>query len=148
MSATEPVASDHSRTGGAQARKLWDRAKSAAPPGVYGLRLWTAVRLALYVAFWLELDNAYWAGLTAAIICQPSLGASLRKALFYVVGTAIGAAAIVALTACFPQDRFAFLVGLALWSAACGFVSSVLRNFAGFAAAWPGSQRRSSRAVN
>ena len=54
------------------------------------------------------------------------------------VGTAIGAVAIVALTACFPQDRFAFLVGLALWSAACGFVSSVLRNFAGFAAALAG----------
>ena len=46
----------------------------------YGIRLWAAVCLALYVAFWLELDNAYWAGLTAAIVSQPSLGASLRKA--------------------------------------------------------------------
>ena len=137
-SAVQPWASDHSRTAGAQARQLWDRVRSAAPAAAYGLRLWTAVCLALYVAFWLELDNAYWAGLTAAIVCQPSLGASLRKALFYVVGTAIGAVAIVALTACFPQDRVAFLVGLALWSAACGFVSSVLRNFAAFAAALAG----------
>ena len=107
-SAVQPWASDHSRTAGAQARQLWDRVRSAAPAAAYGLRLWTAVCLALYVGFWLELDNAYWAGLTAAIVCQPSLGASLRKALFYVVGTAIGAVAIVALTACFPQDRVAF----------------------------------------
>ena len=111
---------------------------SAAPALLHGLRLWAAVCLALYVAFWLELDNAYWAGLAAAIVCQPSLGASLRKAWFYVIGTAFGAVAIVALTACFPQDRFGFLVGLALWSAACGFVSSMLRNFAAFAAALAG----------
>ena len=32
------------------------------PPLLFGLRLWASVCLALYVAFWLELDNAYWAG--------------------------------------------------------------------------------------
>jgi hypothetical protein len=30
---------------------------SAAPNLLHGLRLWAAVCLALYVAFWLELDN-------------------------------------------------------------------------------------------
>src|SRR5262249_10728169 len=35
--------------------------RSAAPALLFGLRLWAAVSLALYVAFWLELDNAYWA---------------------------------------------------------------------------------------
>jgi uncharacterized membrane protein YccC len=53
------------------------------------------VSLALYVAFWLELDNAYWAGTSAAIVCQPSLGASLRKGWFRMMGTAVGAVAIV-----------------------------------------------------
>src|SRR6266436_6311851 len=33
------------------------------------------------------------------------------------IGTVIGAVAIVVLTACFPQDRSPFLVGLALWGA-------------------------------
>lgn len=112
--------------------------RSAAPALLYGVRLSVAVCLALYVAFWLELDNAYWAGLTAAIIFQPNLGASLRKAKFYVIGTAVGAVAIVALAALFPQDRLGFLLGLALWSAACGFVSTMLRNFAAFAAALAG----------
>ena len=121
-----------------ETRRLIDALELAAPALLYGVRLWIAVCLALYVAFWLELDNEYWAGVTVAIVCQPSLGASLRKAWFYVIGTVLGAVTIVALTACFPQDRFGFLMGLALWSAACGFVSSMLRNFAAFATALAG----------
>jgi uncharacterized membrane protein YccC len=102
------------------------------------LRLWAAVSLALYVAYWLELDNAYWAGTTAAIVCQPSLGASLRKASFRMIGTVIGAVAIVVLTACFPQSRAGFLIGLAVWGATCGFMATLLRNFASYAAALAG----------
>src|SRR5271165_2273597 len=60
---------------------------AAVPPLLFGLRLWASVCLALYVAFWLELDNAYWAGTTAAIVCQPQLGASLRKGWFRMIGT-------------------------------------------------------------
>ena len=88
-------------------------ARAAGPPLLFGLRLWASVCLALYVAFWLELDNAYWAGTSAAIVCQPHLGASLRKGWFRMIGTLIGAIAIIVLTACFPQDRAAFMVGLA-----------------------------------
>jgi uncharacterized membrane protein YccC len=53
-------------------------------------------------------------------------------------GTAIGAVAIVGLTACFPQDRVGFLLGLALWGAVCGLVATLLRNFASYAAALTG----------
>ncbi len=111
---------------------------AAAPPLLFGLRLWASVCLALYVAFWLELDNAYWAGTTAAIVCQPHLGASLRKGWFRLIGTVVGAVAIVLLTACFPQDRALFLIGLALWGAACALVATVMRNFAAYAAALAG----------
>jgi uncharacterized membrane protein YccC len=57
---------------------------------LFGLRLWASVCLALYVAFWLELDNAYWAGTSAAIVCEPHLGASLRKGWFRMIGTVVG----------------------------------------------------------
>jgi uncharacterized membrane protein YccC len=114
------------------------RLRSAAPALLFGLRLWASVCLALYVAFWLELDNAYWAGTTAAIVCQPSLGASLRKGWFRMIGTVVGAIVIVVLTACFPQDRVAFLVGLALWGAGCALVATLLRNFAAYSAALAG----------
>jgi uncharacterized membrane protein YccC len=106
---------------------------------LFGLRLWAAVCLALYIAFWLELDNPYWAGTSAAIVCQPSLGASLRKGWFRMVGTVIGAVAILLLTGCFPQERNGFLLGLALWGAACGLLATLLRNFAAYAAALAGS---------
>src|SRR6516162_3237845 len=113
-------------------------ARAAGPPLLFGLRLWASVCLALYVAFWLELDNAYWAGTSAAIVCQPHLGASLRKGWFRMIGTLIGAIAIIVLTACFPQDRAAFMVGLALWGAVCALFATVLRNFAAYAAALAG----------
>ncbi len=50
------------------------------------------------------------------------------------IGTIAGGIAIVVLTACFPQDRIAFLAGLALWGAACALVATILRNFLAHAA--------------
>jgi uncharacterized membrane protein YccC len=112
--------------------------RSAAPTVLFGLRFWAAVCLALYVAFWLELDNAAWAGASAAIVSQPSLGASLRKGWFRMVGTVIGAVAIVVLTALFVQSRAGFLLSLALWGAGCAVLATVLRNFAAYSAALAG----------
>ena len=117
---------------------LTNAVRAAGPPLLFGVRLWASVCLALYVAFWLELDNPYWAGTTAAIVCQPSVGASLRKGWFRMIGTVVGAVMIVVLTACFPQDRLGFLVSLALWGAACALVATLLRNFAAYAAALAG----------
>src|SRR5271170_6300165 len=111
---------------------------AAVPPLLFGLRLWASVCLALYIAFWLELDNPFWAGTSAAIVCQPQLGASLRKGWFRMIGTVIGAVAIVVFTACFPQDRIGFFALLALWGGLCAFVATVLRNFASYAAALAG----------
>src|ERR1700719_3458788 len=112
--------------------------RSASPALLFGLRLWVAVCLALYIAFRLELDSPSWAGTTAAIVCQPSLGASLLEGWFPMIGTPIGGVAIVALTACFPQDRTMFLISLALWAAACAFASTLLQNYAAYAAALSG----------
>jgi uncharacterized membrane protein YccC len=44
---------------------LVNAASAVGPPLLFGLRLWASVCLALYVAFWLQLDNAYWAGASA-----------------------------------------------------------------------------------
>jgi uncharacterized membrane protein YccC len=113
-------------------------ARAAAPPLLFGLRLWASVCLALFVAFWLELDNPYWAGASAAIVCQPYLGASLRKSRYRLIGTLVGATMIVALTAWFPQNRIGFLVSLALWCGVCAFAATLFRNFASYAAALAG----------
>ena len=112
--------------------------RAAGPPLIFGVRLWSAVCLALYVAFWLQLGNPYWAGTTAALVCQPHLGASLRRGWFRMISTIVGGAAIVVLTACFPQDRAGFLVGLASWGAACALATTVFRNALGLGAAIAG----------
>jgi uncharacterized membrane protein YccC len=111
---------------------------ATGPALLYGLRLWIAVCLALLLAFWLELDNAYWAGVTAAAVCQPALGASLRKGWFRLLGTLAGAMMAVVLSACFPQDRVALLLSLGLWAAACAFSATLLRNFSSYGAALAG----------
>jgi uncharacterized membrane protein YccC len=134
----DPGALAPDKAGSRREAALANAARAAGPPLLFGLRLWASVCLALYVAFWLELDDASWAGTSAALVCQPLLGASLRKGWFRMIGTLVGAVAIVALTACFPQNRVGFLVGLAVWGAACALVATLLGNFASYAAALAG----------
>ena len=120
------------------AEALRRTASASIPALIFGLRLSASVCLALYIAFWLQLDGAYWAGTSAGIVCQPSLGASLRKGWFRMIGTVVGATVIVVLTACFIQNRAAFFVALVLWGAGCALIASLLRNFASYAAALAG----------
>src|ERR1700758_2629234 len=119
-------------------RSLANALAGARTPLLFGLRLWASVCLALFVAFWLQLDDPFWAGTSAAIVCQPQLGASLRKGWFRMIGTVVGAIVIVVLTAFFPQDRIAYLGLLALWCSICAFGATLLRNFASYAAALAG----------
>src|SRR5215469_8415628 len=119
-------------------KRLTESLSANSEPLLFGLRLWASVCLALFVAFWLQLDDPFWAGTSAAIVCQPQLGASLRKGWFRMVGTVVGAIMIVVLTAFFPQDRIAYLGLLALWCSICAFGATVLRNFASYAAALAG----------
>ena len=132
MTAASPTIA---RSGGASLAR-W--ARDATPSFLFGLRMWASVCLSLYVAFALELSEPSWAATTAALVCQPVLGASLRKSMFRMIGTVVGAVAIVILAALFRQDRVGFLVGLALWCAASSFVATILRNFATYAAALAG----------
>ena len=65
---------------------LTNEFRAAAPPLLFGVRLWASVCLAMFIAFWLQLDNPFWAGTSAAIVCQPQLGPSLRKGWFRMIG--------------------------------------------------------------
>jgi uncharacterized membrane protein YccC len=132
MTAAEPTTNRSGRA------SLANELRTATPALLFGLRLWVSVCLSLYVAFTLELSEPSWAATTAALVCQPVLGASLRKASFRMIGTVVGAIGIVILAALVRQDRDGFLVGLALWCAVSAFVATLLRNFAAYAAALSG----------
>jgi len=135
----------------ASLRLSWSLPEALAalgPPLLFAIRLWASVCLALFVAFWLQLDSPYWAGGTAAIVCQPQLGASLRKGWFRMIGTIFGAVVIVVLTAWFPQDRVGYLGSLALFCGLCAFAATVLRNFASYAAGLAGTTAAIIAAAN
>ncbi|GGJ17381.1 FUSC family protein [Neoroseomonas lacus] len=125
-------------TAGRWADGLRAAVSSKAPALMFGLRLWASISLSLYLAFWLELDGPALAATSAAFVCQPQLGASLRKGWFRMIGTVAGAVVAVALTAAFPQDRIVFLTLVALWGGACALAATLLRNFASYAAALAG----------
>lgn len=108
------------------------------PALLFGVRLAAAVSLALLTAFYLQLETPSWAGTSAAIVCQPIVGSSLFKGVFRMIGTVVGAVAAVMLTAMFPQDRVGFLFGMLVWVSLCSFVSTLLRNFAAYAAVLAG----------
>ena len=112
--------------------------EATGPRLLYGVKTAVAVSLALFVAFALELDNPSWAGTSACIVCQPVVGASLRKGFFRAVGTVVGATMAVVLSGVFPQDRVGFLFGMALWAALCSFGGTLARNFAAYAFALSG----------
>src|SRR5262252_9249736 len=105
---------------------------------LFAIRLWASVCLALFIAFWLELDNPYWAGASASVVCQLQLGASLRKGWFRMIGTVVGAVVIVVLTALFPQNRIGYLGLLAVWGGLCAFAATAFSNFASYGAALAG----------
>jgi uncharacterized membrane protein YccC len=123
---------------GAGAARIAGSLAAAAGPALFALRLWASVCLALYAAFRLELSEPSWAATTAALVCQPQLGASLRKGSFRLIGTIVGGVAIVVIAALFPQARVGFLVSLSLWAAACGFAGAMLKNFAAYGAGLAG----------
>ena len=132
MTAASPTISKSGRA------SLAEWLRDATPALLFALRLWASVCLTYYVTFALQLSDPTWAVTTAAIVCTPVLGASLRKAFFRMIGTVVGAIGIVILAALFRQDRIGFLVGLALWCAVSAFVATLLRNFAAYAAALSG----------
>ena len=132
MTAASPTLS---KSGGAP---LAEWLRDATPAFLFALRLWASVCLTYYVTFALQLSDPTWAVTTAAIVCTPVLGASLRKAFFRMIGTVVGAIGIVIIAALARQDRIGFLVGLALWCAVSAFIATLLRNFAAYAAALAG----------
>lgn len=113
----------------------WDRALDWADAWVpkpaawaFALRIWIAMMLALWVAFWLQLDSASSAATCVAILAQPKRGQALSKALYRLVGTLIGAAVSLVVVALFGQDRVLLLVSFTLWLGICVFVAQYLQD--------------------
>ena len=104
----------------------------------YAFRVSLAAVVALYVAFWLQLEGASSAAVTVAILAQPTRGAALAKAANRIAATLIGATMSVVIAGLFPGERVGMLGAFVCWICICVFVASYFRGYQAYAAVLSG----------
>ena len=104
----------------------------------YAFRVSLAAVVALYVAFWLQLEGASSAAVTVAILAQPTRGAALAKAANRIAATLIGATMSVVIAGLFPGERVGMLGAFVCWICICVFAASYFRGYQAYAAVLSG----------
>src|ERR1700687_6087044 len=92
----------------------------------FALRMWAAMMVALYAAFWLQLESASSAAVTVAIVALQTRGQAYQKAVYRVLATIVGFAASFVIAGLFPQSPGLFLIGFAGWLGLCVCVGGLL----------------------
>ena len=82
-----------------------------------------AAGLALYISFAANLPRPYWAVLTVYITAQPLTGALRSKAAYRIIGTIIGAAAMVAMVPNLVDSPLILSTAIAGWVGGCLYIS-------------------------
>jgi uncharacterized membrane protein YccC len=93
---------------------------------LFALRIWAAMMVGLYAAFWLQLESASSAAVTVAILALQTRGQTYQKAAYRVLATIIGVAASIAIAGLFAQSRSLFVIGFAAWLGLCVYVGGLL----------------------
>jgi len=92
----------------------------------FALRTWAAMMLSLYVAFWLQLENAYFAAVTVGILSLQTRGQAYQKALYRLLLTIVGVIASIIIAGLFAQARDLFVIAYASWLGLCVYVGALL----------------------
>jgi hypothetical protein len=92
----------------------------------FALRIWAAMMLGLYAAFWLQLESASSAAVTVGILALQTRGQAYQKAVYRVLATIIGVIASFVIAGLFPQSRDLFMIGFAGWLGLCVYVGGLL----------------------
>src|SRR6267142_5198046 len=82
----------------------------------FALRIWAAMMVALYAAFWLQLESASSAAVTVGILALPTRGQTYQKAAYRIVATFIGVVASFVIAGLFAQSRSAGWLGLCVYA--------------------------------
>ncbi|WP_200551826.1 FUSC family protein [Kosakonia sp. LAM2021] len=85
----------------------------------YALRNGIAMCLALTVAYYLDLDEPYWAMTSAAVVSFPTVGGVISKSLGRVAGSLLGASAALIIAGQTLNDPWLFLFAMATWIGFC-----------------------------
>jgi uncharacterized membrane protein YccC len=104
----------------------------------FALRTWAAMMLALYVTFWLQLENAWLAPLTVGILSLQTRGQAYQKAVYRLVATAVGVVVSIIIAGLFTQARDLFVIAYASWLGLCVYVGGLLDGNRAFGAVLAG----------
>jgi uncharacterized membrane protein YccC len=92
----------------------------------FALRIWAAMMVGLYAAFWLQLESASSAAVTVGILALQTRGQTYQKAVYRILATIIGVVASFVIAGLFPQTRDLFVIGFAAWLGLCVYVGGLL----------------------
>ena len=92
----------------------------------FALRIWAAMMVALYAAFWLQLESASSAAVTVGILALQTRGQAYQKAVYRILCTIIGVVASFVIAGLFAQSRDLFVIGFAGWLGLCVYVGGLL----------------------
>jgi len=98
-------------------------ARPTADELIFALKTFAGAMLALYLAFWLGLENPYWSMATAYIVAQPLTGAMRSKALYRFLGTFIGGTAAVVMVPNLVNAPVLLSLAMAGWIGLCLYLS-------------------------
>ena len=95
------------------------------PSWAFAVRIWIAVVVALYAAFWLQLESASSAAVCVGILAFPTRGQALAKAGYRCFATVIGVAAAIAIVGTLSQARDLLLLAFAAWVGLCIYAAGL-----------------------
>ncbi|RPH29972.1 FUSC family protein [Buttiauxella warmboldiae] len=107
--------------------------KASAGQWRYALRNAIAMCLALTLAYWLDLDEPYWAMTSAAVVSFPTAGGVVSKSLGRIAGSLIGAMASLIVAGNTLNDPWLFIFAMAAWLALCTWSASHFQNNVAYA---------------
>src|SRR5258707_1003321 len=93
---------------------------------LFALRIWAAMMVGLYAAFWLQLESASSAAVTVGILALPTRGQAYHKAAYRILATIVGVVASIVIAGLFAQSRILFVIGFAGWLGLCVYAGGLL----------------------
>lgn len=105
----------------------------AADDVVFSVKTFAAAVLALLICYTFDLQGPQWAFTSVYIIANPLAGASGSKALYRLIGTAVGGAATVVFVPNLVNSPEILTVTISIWIGACLFISLLDRSPRGYA---------------
>ncbi|HBL4689388.1 FUSC family protein [Citrobacter sedlakii] len=107
--------------------------KATAGQWRYALRNTLAMCLALTFAYYLNLDEPYWAMTSAAVVSFPTVGGVISKSLGRIAGSLLGATAALILAGHTLNEPWLFLLSMAAWIGFCTWACAYFSNNVAYA---------------